>query len=73
MGGFVAFVMVVTYALVSVWNLTFLDSFLVSSVFKKKLTGHDITKINLNWTSLIRAWNKPDFLTRAKGLKRVDT
>jgi hypothetical protein len=34
-GGFVAFLLVLTYALVTVWNAAFLDSFLVSEIFEK--------------------------------------
>jgi hypothetical protein len=72
-GGFVAFLLVITYALVPVWNAAFLDAFLVSKVFEKKHTGQDITKFNLTWTSFSKSLDKPDFMTRAKGLKRVES
>lgn len=72
-GGFSAFFLMLTYALATVWNSAFLTSFLVSRIFLKKHTGQDITNINLGWTSITKAWNKADFMTRAKGLKRVET
>jgi hypothetical protein len=38
-GGFVAYLLVITYALVTFWNAANLRAFLVSKIFEKKHTG----------------------------------
>ncbi len=72
MGGFTAFLLVITYSLVKVLAAASLKSFLVSSIFLKRHNGLGITKINLNWTTLAKRCHKSDYMTRAKGMKRVE-
>ena len=71
MGGLAAFLLVITYALVTVLAASSLESFLVSGIFLKRHHGDGVTNINLNWTSLAKRCNKLDYMTRAKGMKRV--
>lgn len=54
------------------WNGAYLGSFLVENIFLTKHVGQDPTFIKLGWTAFQKSCNKNDFMTRAKGLKRIE-